>query len=828
MKLNGSLNLVNEIKKIEDRIPAQEYILGRALKQPFPNTNSGSRKIMHGTQTEQAIQISNPEPPILSTGYENEYGYMSSNYITSDNDYEVLAKIDKFSKLPNNHYWLILYSRKDNYVTMQERTPYHHISEFFGYLYDNNYLDNLNPGSTIKKGDVISKPASYDEYENRAEGLNLTTMYTACEFVKEDPIVISESAAKRFSCNLIDKIEIKINDNDILLNLYGPDDDHTVENSYILNTKNMNERYITFPDIGQKVKDNIFCAVRRELKDEESLFTQSWDRLKSIMMTDKKYLCDNGTVVDINVYCNNPEKLEGSMYNNQIKKYHNDTVRFAKEFVQKVKPILFDADGQVKEGLIIDYNLKKMYRFMEGVANGIQYIKDKVFSNIVIEVYIQYNKPLQKGDKITDRYGGKGVISRVIPDNLMPKYLKNGKWRSVDVLYSMCTCINRLNDGQLFETSITYIGWQLTEYMRECVNDYNVMFALIHKYLYMLNPEYAAELAAMYKFSYGGPDLRNDESNARFGSSPDDGDEQFDRDMYIEQILHDGYIAVSIPPSINMNIDIIRNIYNEFPFIQKYCQVYIPMQDSTGKYRMVPTRRKLVLGYKYIFRLKQLAEEKFSAVSLASTNIRNENSKSRLAKTHNARFPSTPVRIYGEMESSSITAHLGIDTYIEEFALNSSSPEARQLNRALLTCDPFSFDIKLDENCVCQTADILQAFLKVLGERLCFHKVEKFHMRPVIKIIAEKHGRYLNEIAWHDKAKQEDIKTNGVHAMTEEDYKRREEFVNEQIQIDKDRRSKPLKQIATIRVGIKEEHEALEAYKKKLESIGVDPKYVLR
>ena len=38
---------------------------------------------------------------------------------------------------------------------------------------------------------------------------------------------------------------------------------------------------------------------------------------------------------------------------------------------------------------------------------------------------------------------------------------------------------------------------------------------------------------------------------------------------------------------------------------------------------------------------------------------------------------------------------------------------------------------------------------------------------------------------------------------------------------------KPLKVVATIDPGIKERHEALENYKTKLRSIGVDPKYVL-
>ena len=316
----GNLNLVNEIAKVEERLPSQEYTLGRSLKQPFSNTNSGSRKIMQGIQMEQTVQIINPEVPILSTGYENQFGYMSSNFIVAEKKYEVLAKIEKFSFKPNDHYWLILYCADENLYTIIERTPYHHITEFFGYLFDNRYLDSLILHDNIEPGQVMKKTISYDDYNNRAEGLNLTTMYIACEDVKDDPIVISESAAKRFSCPLIDKIEVKVNDNDIFLNLYGIEP----------------EEYKTFPDIGEKVKNNIFCAIRRELKEEESLFSQAWDKLKELMMADKKFLCDDGVVIDINVHCNNPEKVE-SMYNCQVKKYYQEYQRCAHEFVEKVR-----------------------------------------------------------------------------------------------------------------------------------------------------------------------------------------------------------------------------------------------------------------------------------------------------------------------------------------------------------------------------------------------------------------------------------------------------------------------------------------------------------
>ena len=81
MKTNTVLNLSKEVSDIESRLPSQEYTLCKGLKQPFNATNSGSRKIMQGIQMEQATQLLNPEVPIISTGYENRFGELNSNFI---------------------------------------------------------------------------------------------------------------------------------------------------------------------------------------------------------------------------------------------------------------------------------------------------------------------------------------------------------------------------------------------------------------------------------------------------------------------------------------------------------------------------------------------------------------------------------------------------------------------------------------------------------------------------------------------------------------------------------------------------------------------------
>lgn len=780
MKSSTILNLAQEVREVEKRLPSQEYTLCKGLKQPFNNTNSGSRKIMQGIQMEQATQLLNPETPIISTGYENQFGELNSNFLRAEHNYVVIDKIPKFTFNPGIHYWIILLNTDTNTLTCLERIGYKHITEFYGYLYDNEFLDQLHPGDGIDKGTVIQRTTSYDEYNNRAEGINLTTMYIACEDVKEDPVVISESASKRFTAPLIDKVEVRINDNDILLNLYG-----------------QGKEYKTFPNINEDIKDGVLCAVRRELKDEEALFSQSWERLKTKMMNDRLYTIE-GKVIDIDVFCNDPEKLDSVMYNNQIKYYYEQSMEFAKKFVKCV-------DDWIKNNgkITMTYELQKQYQRCYDVSHGKQYIYDKVFNNIVMYIYVQQEKPLEVGDKLTDRYGGKGVISKVKPDNMMPHYLKNGKWVPVDVLYSKCTCFNRLNDGQVFETSITYAGWQLLQYIQEKHIDHDTAYLYIWQYINLFNPEQAHDLIQCYRFTY------KDQTTGTV--DPLLAEQEQDRNLFVEQMLHDGYIMLCLEPiSSGVTIDKLAEIYRLFPFLNKYCPVCVPQEDSNGNYRMVRTFRDVSIGFKYIFRLKQFAIEKFSVVSLASTNIRNENSKSRMSKTHNARFASTPVRIFGEMETSTISGHIGTDILYEEFMIASSSPAGRREHQKLLTGDPFEFNVTLDENATSLNADIGMAYLKTLGAVLRFGKIRKFKKKPLLFEVMRFSPRLPKTV---------------MHLVPQEYWKDKKagmKWIKEQEKIEAKIRSKPMKEVIEIVPGIAERTEEEIDYKAKRIELGLD------
>ena len=59
-----------------------------------------------------------------------------------------------------------------------------------------------------------------------------------------------------------------------------------------------------------------------------------------------------------------------------------------------------------------------------------------------------YESPVEVGDKLSTRHGDKGVVSRIVPDDQMPRF-QNG--RPVDLVFSFAGLHTRMNTGVLFE-----------------------------------------------------------------------------------------------------------------------------------------------------------------------------------------------------------------------------------------------------------------------------------------------------------------------------------------------------------------------------------------
>ena len=707
----------DKVKDAESRIPANslEHILGKGLMVPFNNINAGARKIMSGTHRDHIFPLMNSESAIIETGYEDRFGDLSSSIIKSDNDYRLVAKISKFSFAPNHHYYLILEDMHNKRIECVERISYAPVTESYGYLYNNSYMDSLQLGSIIPKDTIVRKSLAYDNDNIRSDGINLNVAYMALDKNMEDSVILSDVAAGRMTSPLIKPVEIMINENDIPLNIYGT-----------------GEQYKCIPDIGEDIKDNILIALRKE-KKEEALYSQSIERLKQVMMSDEKFTL-NGKVIDIDIECNNPENLN-NYYNSQFKMYYEELMRMSNEIVTTITP--YQANGYD-----LSYDTKKLFATSKQIINGNQFIDQRLFSNLKLKIVVLEERHLIPGDKVSNRYGGKGVVSHIIPQKLMPQ-TQDGVY--VDEILNSSTMYNRENPGQLFESSITFIGCQILNKIRTENVPLQDAIQMILTYMSFISPT----LCNAYK--------------EKFESQSED-----EQEFLIDSMLVDDSIMTSVLPiSETLDIDKLMAMYDAFPWITQV-KVKVSMKDSSGNIRYVDARRRMIVGKQYTFRLKQYAEEKFSATNLSATNIRNENTKSKASKDFREAYSTTPIR-FGNMETNDLN-HLGAGYVITNLMIHSLSPHARRLTEQMFTDNPFNIDIKLDDESSNRSAEIVNTYLKTIGRRLVFRKIKKF-----------KYQFRMNPLTFHDLRKASPILRPGVHFFDgkfytpEEFYKNQEE-----------------------------------------------------
>ena len=682
----AGLDFSDKVSKSSEKLESMEQMLGKGLLQPFSNLNAGSRKIMHSTHRDHIFPLISGEKAIIETGYEIRFGDYSSSVTKTDHTYTVVGKISKYSFSPNHHYWLILADHENKVLDVQERISYHYITESYGYLYNNDYMDSLDIGDIVPKDTVLQKSLAFDEYNNRKDGVNFNVIYMALDDNMEDSMIFSDKAASRLTSPLIKPVQIMINNNDVPLNIYG----------------NSNDNYKIIPDIGEEIKDANLIAMRKE-KKEESYFAQSVENLRSINMSDSVKQI-KGRVIDIDIYCNNPEILD-SLYYRQLKMYYDELQRSSQEIVTTIMPF-------TSQGYKFTYDLEKLFGNAKQVMNHYQYIDKKTFSNIILNITVLDEIPMNAGDKASNRYGGKGVISSIWPQEFMPRYKTPlGEYEYVDVIFNSSTMINRENVGQNFELSLTHIGNEIVYKIQKEKLSLEESYKMVLDYITICSPDQAKYLEETVS------KLSRDELM-----------------FFMESIIESGSIHLSIKPiSDTMTIDKLAQLYDKFPWV-KQNTIEVALRSSDGKtVRHIPARRNMVMGKQYIFRLKQFAEEKFSATSLSSTNLRNENIKSKAKKVATSLYSNTPIR-FGNMETNNFM-HMGAEYVIANLMIHSISPQARRLTEQLYTCDPFVIDIKLNSDSKNRSAEIANTYLKTIGRRLVFEKrkkhIEKITISPI-------------------------------------------------------------------------------------------------
>ena len=488
----------------------------------------------------------------------------------------------------------------------------------------------------------------------------------------EDAYVISESFAKKMVSRKVDTVKISLNDNDFLINIYG-------------DTKN----YKGFPDIGEHIKRHMVAAKRRIINEQILYDMKKSNMMKVNELSDTVYSA-KGFITDIDIYCNKHiDEIKDTEYNSQLLYYLKNQERYFQE--------LFDeCDKIINSGSKYSHDIGFIHARSKNILDPNYQWKDSqnVFSNMIIEIRIDRDIAIYAGSKITGRYGDKGVVSDIRPDDEMPYYYKNnGEKVILDVIANPLSCPNRLNPFQWIELEINHDAEILVERLQQKKSN-EERWKTLKQFLNFFNErDYLTQLTEYYE------SLELDEL-----------------DGFWESIYEEG-IFINYPPMWeNMpaldKLDELNKIYS-FPRHQLYIRKF-------G--REIKLMRETMVGYKYMIKLKQDSEKNFSARATGSLSQQGLPEKSNKNRTNEMLYSTTPITI-GRDENNNLGA--GVETFMlcKMHLMYRNSPFARRaLGKTLYSKkNPLKIKkFKIKEGYLNRNVEILNAELKSLGAYIDF------------------------------------------------------------------------------------------------------------
>lgn len=382
--MREKFNLIQELRgKNEELVGTNRLALvGQGDFVGANNVTRGAMNIKHKTQH---LAIDNPEFPFFYDGKENVMGENSSFYFKTDKNYEVVDIVKKYNEFLKGRTKIalyFLYCRDDDSYKLVERQECENLTENFGFDYVNDTLDSLEVGDKIPKNTLLKRSTSYDENGNVGVGLNGRILNAIHPAVQDDAIIVSESFAKRAVINNIITVTIPINNDTMLLNLHGKDG-----------------KYIGLPDIGMKVTEGVIAATR-PIK-ETRMFSDLRDASLNTynIHTDQVYYAD-GEIIDINVYCNNPNQKINKV-NRQLMQYYYDCRWFFTEVYKVCKRIL--KTGASKIDKEINNWMRMAIDYLD--TNAIWDFGNDNNSNMMVELLVRRKEPIKVGRKIVGRAG---------------------------------------------------------------------------------------------------------------------------------------------------------------------------------------------------------------------------------------------------------------------------------------------------------------------------------------------------------------------------------------------------------------------------------------
>ncbi len=406
----GVLQNLTPNVKVDDRLqfspeePDNQPISIPVSMVPFCEHDDQTRLQMASSQMRQSIMLKEFDEPMIKSGCESAYTNYTQFVKVAKNNGEVIYIDQK--------YLIVVYDNND--------------VDIFDVAFRKIYVEHMDfmniyvkPGDKFKAGDILAE-SNYCKNGEITFGKNLLTgvmIYYGNNY--EDGIVISDRLVKE----------------DVFTSVHYKDLSFTVPPHKVLLTLD-SESYKPLPNEFDTVKSGSPYAIMKSLTSDD-MYSPFSENL--VLEADKTYL-----IPEVRIYCNS--------WNDDIPEY--------KEWVEKTIEEQIEKDKCLQRILKDKLSKEDAHRFIR--ENGLDISsftgkfknKREKINGIYVEMTGVHFRRIQVGDKIANRHGNKGVISRIIPHEKMPQ-IEDG--RHLDICINPLGIISRMNIGQLYELRLSMI-----------------------------------------------------------------------------------------------------------------------------------------------------------------------------------------------------------------------------------------------------------------------------------------------------------------------------------------------------------------------------------
>ncbi len=396
---------------------------------PFLEHDDQTRLQMASSQMRQGIMLKDFDMPMIKSGCEHLY--------TNKTQFIKIAKKDGEVIYIDQKYLMVVYN--DNKVDM------------FNISYRKIYVEHMDfmkiyvkPGDKFKAGDILAE-SNFCNNGNITLGKNLLTgvmVYYGNNY--EDGIVISERLVTE----------------DILTSVHFKDLSFTLPPSKVLLTLEKNE-YKPLPDELQNINVGDPYAIIKSLSIEDpySVFSEE------IKLESER----NFIISEVNIFAN-----EWNEDIPEFKEWIEKRIAKQEEQESNLKKIIEDRLPNDMSKTFIRENGLDLYSFTGKYKNK----KEKI-NGIHINMFGVHFRRVKVGDKLANRHGNKGVISRIVKHEKMPQ-LEDG--RHLDICINPLGIISRMNIGQMYELHLSTSLYDLKKQMIQLLDD-KADQKIIKKYL---------------------------------------------------------------------------------------------------------------------------------------------------------------------------------------------------------------------------------------------------------------------------------------------------------------------------------------------------------